>query len=84
MQVNGLNSIDKIKEDWAKYGGDTVANITDENGLFVLEEEDGDVFTKVGGQWVQAGNATSTDPETRKQQLEQFKAKFENRDKKNN
>ena len=72
--INGTSSIDQIRDNWVKYGGDAVANITEEDGLFILEEEDGDVFTKVGGQWVQAGNtAGAQTPEQRKQMLEEQK-----------
>lgn len=83
MNVSLNSSLETIRADWQKNGGDTVKSVSEEDGLMILEEEDGDVFTKISGQWVQASASTlSSNATERKEQLEKEKAVNEEKIKK--
>lgn len=74
MNISANSSIETIRAQWKQGGGDEVKSVTEQDGLLILEEEDGDVFTKVGGQWVQSStSALSSDATERKKQLEEQK-----------
>lgn len=73
MNINGNLSVESIMANWQKNGGDAVKLVSDNDGLWTIEEEDGDRFTFTAGQWTQSVSGKE-DPKVSKDKLEKEKA----------